>query len=285
MSKRARGEDPIADAQPSPKRAKSEESAERAGECSVFTLVSDVFGKIAPHLDPFSQRAFCCASREAAALMGSHRREFDLPMLKWVAAPPDENTRLGKETVRHRKDLAERRQYLGLHYDHAAYCYFQMPFFDSQNSGMRVSSTSWVHKVLASDAVECLRYFYDHYAQLPDARATFKDLIQRACWQRLCGPKITDYAIRNGLLPLFTILGQYESSQLRIGFSTAPESEIKQLTAQLESTNGSTFPINTCRRFLLPVFRCFSRGNTTALYAILDAMEQDDEEEKRKKTL
>jgi hypothetical protein len=79
MSKRICAE-PV-EGEPDPKRARGGAPPLRAHEVAVLLLVPDVYGSIAAALDPISQRAFCCASRDALELMAPHRRAFPVPML------------------------------------------------------------------------------------------------------------------------------------------------------------------------------------------------------------
>jgi hypothetical protein len=116
MSKRSReGEEEVADA-PDAKHARFDCGSgvfmidlDAFAPCHVFTLVHDTAKMIASLLDPLSQRAFCCASNDALALMQAYRSDFPLPPLKHLAAAPYIGAPFEKQINSHRHRVAKWR--------------------------------------------------------------------------------------------------------------------------------------------------------------------------------
>jgi hypothetical protein len=246
-------------------------------EVTVLALVPDIYGILAAALDPISQRAFCCASRGCAEAMGPLCSPFPMLMLRWVAAPEDDNVPFAYVLDKQRRWIAKQRIRMGLHYDHAAFILVHMPFLKVVEYGVEDRPRKWLKQLMAFDAAECLVGLMPSLTgAIPDGE--LRETIETTFRALTLGPKLVEFAIMQQWITLKSIFWhgrsiEYTDQHQRTDFRAATVADVYAAAASLDTDlmpeiEGTA----ACRAMLVRAFRPLARGGHTALKAILDAM-------------
>ena len=266
-----------ADEGPAPKRARTEPAA-------ALALVPVIYGISAAALDPISQRAFCCASRGCAEAMGPLRSPFPIPMLQWIAAPENDDIPWAYVLNKQRRAIAKQRIRMGLHYDHAAFILFHMPFLQAVEYGVENRYSKWLKQLMAFDAAECfVRLLPSLTGGLVVREDEIRKTIQNTFLAHCLHPKLSGFAMTQQWITLQSMFEhghilKYAPGCLRTVFRAASVADVVAVAETLDSDGlqGAA----ACRGMLVPVLRQFARGDPTALNAILDAMAKEDKPRK-----
>jgi hypothetical protein len=248
------------------------------GECFIFGLVPDAFEIIAALLDPLSQRAFCCASHEARAQLGPHLRACPLPFQKWVPPAPSEYSEFYYEIRDYREKIGVHRMSMGVYYDHAAFCWFHMPYFEAVSHAMDQCPIQWLYDILKHDAIECLKLLFS--CTLPSTHVRLCQILRDQVMAGQMAPQVRQYAFDRRWINLNDMIQhdyEYQDiASLRVALETASPDEIAAIISSWNHTDsGRRIATSACMRMLVPAFKRFIKGDHVAVNAIIDAMAKE----------